>query len=149
MEKTFIFSSVLGVKICRVTYKYNVTSTLYLHSLYYNFFMVYGSPRILEIHPVVVNPSTWSPNFQRLHWSHSFMKTKVQFSRSVVSNSLLPHELQHARPPCPSQTPGVHSDSRPSSQRCHPAISSSGVPFSSCPQSLPASESFPMSQLFA
>ena len=66
-----------------------------------------------------------------------------------MSNSLRPHELQHARPPCPSPTPGVHSDSRPSSQWCHPAISSSVVPFSSCPQSLPASGSFPMSQLFA
>ena len=60
-----------------------------------------------------------------------------------------PHELQHARPPCPSPTPRVHSDSRPSSQWCHPAISSSVVPFSSCPQSLPASEAFPMSQLFS
>ena len=73
----------------------------------------------------------------------------VQFSRSVVSDSLRPHESQHARPPCPSPTPGVHPDSRPSSQRCHPTISFSVVPFSSCPQSLPASESFPMSQLFA
>ena len=73
----------------------------------------------------------------------------VQFSRSVVSDSLQPHELQHARPPCPSPSPGVHSNSRPSSRWCHPAISSSVVPFSSCPQSLPASESFPMSQLFA
>ena len=72
-----------------------------------------------------------------------------QFSRSVVSNSLRPHESQHTRPPCLPPTPGVHSDSRPSSQWCHPAISSSVVPFSSCPQSLPASESFPMSQLFA
>ena len=72
----------------------------------------------------------------------------VQFSHSVVSDSLRPHEPQHARPPCPSPTPGVHSDSRPSSWWCHPAISSSVVPFSSCPQSLPASESFPMSQLF-
>ena len=71
----------------------------------------------------------------------------VQFSRSVVSDSLRPHESQHARPPCPSPTPGVHSVSCPSSQCCHPAISSSVVPFSSCPQSLPASESFPMSQL--
>ena len=66
----------------------------------------------------------------------------VQFSRSVVSDSLRPHELQHARPPCPSPTPGVHSDSRPSSQWCHPAISSSVIPFSSCPQSLPASGSW-------
>ena len=73
----------------------------------------------------------------------------VQFSRSVVSYSLRLHELQHARPPCPSPTPGVHWNSHPSSQRCHPALSSSVVPFSSCPQSLPASESFPMSQLFA
>ena len=72
-----------------------------------------------------------------------------QISCSVVSDSLRPHESQHARPPCPSPTPGVHSDSRPSSQWCHPAVSSSVVPFSSCPQSLPASESFPMSQLFA
>ena len=72
----------------------------------------------------------------------------VQFSRSVMSDSLRAHELQHARPPCPSPTPGVHSNSRPSSQWCHPAISSSVVPFSSCPQSFP-SESFPMSQLFA
>ena len=72
----------------------------------------------------------------------------VQFSRSVMSNSLLPHELQQARPPCPSPTTRVHSDSHPSSQWCHPAISSSVVPFSSCPQSLPASQSFPMSQLF-
>ena len=77
-----------------------------------------------------------------------FLGRSVQFSRSVVSDSLRPHESQHARPPCPSPTPGVHSDSRPSSQWCHPAISSSVVPFSSCPQSLPASESFPMSQLF-
>ena len=73
----------------------------------------------------------------------------IQFSHSVMSDSLWPHESQHARPPCPSPTPGVHPDSRPSSQWCHPAISSSGVPFSSCPQSFPASESFPMSQLFS
>jgi len=65
--------------------------------------------------------------------------SSVQFSRSVVSDSLRPHESQHARPPCPSPTPGVHSDSLPLSQWCHPAISSSVVPFSSCPQSLPAS----------
>ena len=74
--------------------------------------------------------------------------SSVQFSRSVVSNSLRPHESQHARPPCPSPTPGVHSNSCPLSWWYHPAISSSVVPFSSCPQSLPASESFPMSQLF-
>ena len=72
-----------------------------------------------------------------------------QISCSVVSDSLQTHESQHTRPPCPSPTPGVHSDSRQSSQWCHPAISSSVIPFSSCPQSLPASESFPMSQFFA
>ena len=75
--------------------------------------------------------------------------SSVQFSRSVMSDSLRPHESQHARPPCPSPSPGVHSDSCPSSPWCHPAISSLVVPFSSWPQSLPASESFPMSQLFA
>ena len=75
--------------------------------------------------------------------------SSVQCSRSVVSNSLRPHELQHARPPCPSPTPGVHSNSCPPSRWCHPPISSSVIPFPSCPQSLPASESFPMSQLFA
>ena len=69
-----------------------------------------------------------------------------QISCSVMSDSLRPHESQHARPPYPSPTPGVHWDSRPSSQWYHPAISSSVVPFSSCPQSLPASESFPNSQ---
>ena len=86
-----------------------------------------------------------------LCWLKGMKKTllhSVQFSRSVVSNSLRPHESQHARPPCPSPKPGVHSNSCPSSQWCHPAISSSVVPFSSCPKSLPASESFPMSQLF-
>ena len=77
-----------------------------------------------------------------------YLLSSVQFSNSVVSDYLWPHELQHARPPCPSPTPGVHSDSCPLSQWRHPAISSSVVPFSSCPQSLPASESFPMSQLF-
>ena len=80
-----------------------------------------------------------------IRWGFS----SVQFSRSVVSNSWRPHESQHARPPCPSPTTGVHSDSRLLSQWCHPAISSSVVPFSSCPQSLPASKSFAMSQLFA
>ena len=78
----------------------------------------------------------------------TFSLSSVQFSRSVMFDSLRPHELQHTRPPCLSPTPGIHSDSSSSSPWCHPAISSSVVPFSSCPQSLPASESFPMSQLF-
>ena len=75
-------------------------------------------------------------------------KLSVQFSCSVVSTSLQSHESQHARPPCPSPTPGVYTNSCPSSWWCHPAISSSVVPFSSCPQSLPVSGSFQMSQLF-
>ena len=78
------------------------------------------------------------------------MFSSVQFSSVAQScPTLRPHEVQHARPPCPSPSPGVHSDSRPSSPWCHPAISSLVVPFSSCPQSLPASESFPMSQLIS
>ena len=73
----------------------------------------------------------------------------VQFSCSVVSNPLWPHELQHARPPCLSPTPGVHPNPCPLSQWCHTTISSSVIPFSSCPQSFPASGSFQMSQLLA
>ena len=72
----------------------------------------------------------------------------AQFSHWVLSDSLRSHESQHARPPCPSPTSGVHPNPCPSSWWCHPAISSSVVPFSSCPQSLPESESFPTSQLF-
>ena len=75
--------------------------------------------------------------------------SSVQFSCSVVSDSLWPNELQQARPPCPSPTPGVHPNSCPLSQWCHPTISSSVVPFSSCPQSFPASGSFQMRQFFA
>ena len=90
-------------------------------------------------------PDSWS-ELESKHWA---LQSVSQFSRSVVSDSLRPHESQHARPPCPSPTPGVHSDSRPSSQWCHPAISSSVIPFSSCSQSLPAAESSPMSQLFS
>ena len=88
----------------------------------------------------------WEPHEQyekevTEHWKMNSpgQFSSVQFSCSVVSDSLRPHESQHSRPPCPSPTPRVHSDSRPSSQWCHPAISSSVVPFSSCPQSLPAS----------
>ena len=107
---------------------------------------------------------TWLEECHVITWgkshnlSHKFRKTQSwlnriylrsdQISHSVMSDSLRPHESQHTRSPCPSPTPGVHTDSRPLSQWCHPAISSSVVPFSSCPQSLPASESFPMSQLF-
>ena len=87
-----------------------------------------------------------------INWENSmetYTFSSVQFSWSVMSDSLWPHELQHGSTPCPSPTPGVHSNSHTSSQWYHPAFLSSVVPFSSCPQSLPASESFPMSQLFA
>ena len=103
---------------------------------------------------------TYSHNYPSEWWAFNswtgrigkwFLDTpaSVQFSYSVVSDSLRPHESQHTRPPCPSATPGVYSNSCPSSRWCHPAISSSVIPFSSCPQSLPASGSLPMSQLFA
>ena len=102
--------------------------------------------RLKEMH------SNWPTNLKLctalIHFPHHKSKS-VQFSRSVVSDSLWPHESQHARPPCPSPTLRVHTNSRPSSWWCHPAISFSVVLLSSCPQSLPASESFPMSQLFA
>ena len=95
----------------------------------------------------------WEKKLQMNIAAYKTCSLKVQFSsfhfsRSVVSDSLWPHELQHAKPPCPSPSPGVHSNSRPLSRWCHPAISCSVTPFSSCPQSLPASESFPTSQLF-
>ena len=82
-----------------------------------------------------------------LFFPNIFHLSSVQFSCSGVSNSLLPHGVQHARPPCPSATPRVHSESRPSSQWCHPAISSSVVPFCCLPSFLP-SQSFPISQFF-
>ena len=104
---------------------------------------------------------SWSKSVLNVHWKYwcwsannlttwweELQFSSVQFSRSVVSESLWPHESQHARPPCPSPSPGVHSNSHPLSRWCHPAISSSVIPFFSCPQSLPPSESFPMSQLF-
>ena len=92
-----------------------------------------------------IDGETVETEVQMFYLSHNFW---VQFSCSVLSDSLRPHESQHARPPCSSPSPGVHSDSRPSSPWCHPAISSSVVRFSFCPQSLPASEYFLMSQLF-
>ena len=79
---------------------------------------------------------------------HNISFSSVEFSRSVMSDSLRPHEPQHDRPPCPSPTPGGHPNPCPSSRWWHPNISSSVVPFSSCPQSFPASGSFPISQLF-
>ena len=110
---------------------------------------------------MIITTVYWAAAMDQARWSvlvigddvefcqQPFQPSTVQFSRSVVSDSLRPHESQHARPPCPSPTPGVHSDSCPSNQWCRPAISSWVVPFSSCPQSLPALGSFPMSQLLA
>ena len=89
-----------------------------------------------------------SRNKQFIGFKLHTVLSSVQFSHSVVSNSLWPHEPQHARPPCPLPTPGVYPNPCPSSQWCHPAISSSVIPFSSCPQSFPPSGSFPMSHLF-
>ena len=95
--------------------------------------------------PLLKNP--WSL-IEKRKLTHSQFSS-VQFSRSVMSDSLRPHELQLARPPCPTSTPGVHPNPCPLSRWCNPTISSSVVPFSSCPQSFPASGSFQMSQLFA
>ena len=99
-------------------------------------------------------PIPWKQNgvLWFLYWLYSVpssFQVSVQFSCSVVSDSLRPHEPQHARPPCPSPTPRVHPNPCPLSWWCHPTISSSVVPFFSCPQSFPTSWSFPMSQLFA
>ena len=91
----------------------------------------------------------WDTHFKKLYIFKRTLTYSVQFSHSVVSNSLRPHELQHARPPCPSPTPRVHPNPCPLCQWCYPTISSSVVPFSSCPQSFPASGSFLMSQLSA
>ena len=103
-----------------------------------------------DIYHCVLGPGNhpgFFPHSSRV--KHQSLSSSVQFNRSVVSNSLRPHESQHTRPPCPSPTPRVHPNSCPLSQWCHPDISSSVVPFSSCPQSLPEAGSFPMSQLFA
>ena len=90
--------------------------------------------------------NNWKKNLNGIIYSSAIHY--VQLSCVVMSDSLRLHESQHARPPCLSPSPGIHSESCPSSQWCHLAISSSVVPFSSCPQSFPASESFPMSQVF-
>ena len=96
-----------------------------------------------------LQPHGYSPADPSVHGISQARISSVQFSHSVMSDTWRPHESQHTRPPCPSPSPGVHSDSHPSSLWCHSAISSSVVPFSSCPLSLPASEYFPMSQLFS
>ena len=101
-----------------------------------------------------MTPLCTSKETRRLTWSwlgpkaSLCLSSSVQFSHSVVSDSLRPHEPQHARPPCPSPTPRVHPNPCPLSRWCHPTISSTVIPFSSHPQSFPASEFFPMSQFF-
>ena len=122
----------------------------FLLYVYFSFMYLLFKSMFSEIMYMQMTPKTQISNLESSLVSStsntfiwiSFQFSSVQFSRSVVSNSLRPHESQHSRLPCPSPTPRVHSDSRPLSQGCHPAISSSVVPFSSCP------ESFPMSQLF-
>ena len=96
----------------------------------------------------LLEPGPCSHLWKFLTWRYIVIIIICQFNLSIVSDSLRPHELQHARPPCPSPTPGDYPNSYPSSWWYHPATSSSIFPFSSCPQSVPASESFPMSQLF-
>ena len=98
---------------------------------------------------ICVDQKTWLMHVLLSVLLHQWEFSLVQFSHSVVSGYLRPHELQHSRPPCPSPTPGVHLNPCPLSQWCHPTISSFVVPFSSCPQSFPASGSFQMSQLFS
>ena len=102
---------------------------------------------LVRFTPQLDQSTTWTMRLAAMLSSHWF--SSVQFSRSVMSNSLQPHEPQHARPPCPSPTARVHPNSCPSSRWCHPTISLSVVPFSSCPWSFQASGPYPMSQLFA
>ena len=122
----------------------NLTSPQFLHLKY-----GHSSSSLSGVARRIRQRSACKELYTRFGILWAFSRHSVQFSRSVVSDSLQPHELQHTTPSCPSPTPRVYSDSRPSSQWCHPAISSSVVPFSSCPQSLRASGSFPMSQIFA
>ena len=112
-------------------------------------FLIFEPSQIKVIFPKSINLYCQDSNRSCSSCIFIFSGVYLQFIQSVVSDSWRPHESQHSRPPCPSPTPGVHPNSCPSSRWCHSAISSSVVPFSSCPQSLPASGSFPMSQLFA
>ena len=114
--------------------------------------MLLKSAFLIEIGRTPEVPPSWllmtTNSLASLYFVHKFKQESVQFSRSVVSDSLWPHELQHARPPCPPPTPGVRPNPCPLSRWCHPTISSSVIPFSSHPQSFPASGSLQMSQLF-
>ena len=124
-------------------YKNNWTNDhLFISSLFHIYCFIFSSPISFNVFQVL--------SFSSDVLSQTLIKRQsVQFSLSVVSDSLWPHRLQQVRPPCPSPTPGVHPNSCPLSRWCHPTISPSVVPFSSCPQSFPASASFQMSELFA
>ena len=139
----------IGGKICGNSYSVN-TWLRHPGSLLTREWRKYPLPLLIQLQ------SKWRtvslshlPPFPKVLYPRDSENKQVQFSRSVLSNSLRPHEPQHARPPCPSPTPGVHPNPCPLSRWCHLTISSPVVPFSSCPQSLPASGSFQMSQLFA
>ena len=106
-------------------------------------------PKMHQTHHGPEKPFTCLLGHPTLRYFVTEAFSSIQFSRSVMSDSLQPQEPQHTRPPCPSPTPRVHPNPCPSSRRCHPTISSSIIPFSSCPQSFPPSVSFQMSQLFA
>ena len=110
---------------------------------YYYSVLSHPKPDILE------SEVKWALGSTTVNKARGWDRISVQFSRAAMSYSSRPHELQHAMPPCSSPTPGVHPNSCPLSRWCHRAISSSAVPFSSCPQSLPASGCFPKSQLLA
>ena len=146
MLKSVIFQLWKYFWRCTLLYQYQVS--------YFNFFLVTKIWRYTVIEGILHTQSYFLPNitsiiFVNKMWlfcwfniSMYSMTSSVQFSRSVMSDSLWPHELQHTRPPCPSPTHGVHPNSCPLSRWCHPAVSYSVIPFSSCPQSLPASEFF-------
>ena len=137
------------------------TGLVYLFYLLYNKIMIYINHHLIidffqwkaaSLFALFIITITWQPILLCFlgHITDNFFRVdQYQFSHSVTSDSLRPHEPQHARPPCPSPTPGVHPNPCPLSQWCHPTISFSVIPFSSCPQSFPASGSFPVSQLFA
>ena len=133
-------------------------SFLQLFSLWRQIFFAFISTKLIYYNrlnieaDVKIQLSSIKPHIRDLQKSETMLlfslNPLVQFSHSVMSDSLQPHGLQHTRLPCPSPTPRAYSNSRPSSWWCHPTISSSVIPFSSCPQSFPASGSFPISQFF-
>ena len=140
--KTAIFQKSAKLKHLRIVHKGTVASFIdYAKAsvcVYHNKLWKIHKEMGIPDHLICLLRNLYAGQFSSVHFSHA-----------VVSDSLRPQESQHVRPPCPSPTPGVHSDSCPSSQWCYPAISSSVVTFFSCLQSLPVSQSFPMSQLFA